>query len=182
MIGRAALIIASALLVAAAPAERPSAASLRAGLVGEWSGALGYRDYHSNELFELAVDTMITAVADGVTQVRTSRFDEGPNKAPVWIVTVSVDDPVKSSVTSAAFRKGRAVEPDVEIAEVTAYISPTAWTIVYRRTGTDDDRPADIRVTETRNGPDLLAVKEVSAVGANAWKFRNQTRLRLKRG
>lgn len=175
------ILLAVALSALALPVHaeevRPSAASLRAGLAGTWTGALGYRDYQTNKLTELAVETQIDSVPDGFTQIRTSRFDEGPGRKPVWITSVSLDDPKAGTVTSASFRAGRKVEPETETVEVARYANPTSWTLVYRQAGSDDDKPADIRVTETRTGDDLLEVKEVSRVGANTWAFRNQTRL-----
>jgi hypothetical protein len=101
-----------AIVILAGPAvsqEAPSATDLRAGLAGAWSGALGYRDYQSNQLFEIPVTTTIEQVPDGLTQIRRSLFDDGPDK-PVWITTVSLDDRAAGTVTSAAYRAGRAVE------------------------------------------------------------------------
>lgn len=114
---------------------------------------------------------------DGLTQIRRSLFDDGPDK-PVWITTVSLDDRAAGTVTSAAYRAGRAVELSVETVTVTAYVDPTHWSIVYGRTGQDGDSMADIRVTATRDGNDLLEIKEVRPAGSSeAWAYRNQTRL-----
>lgn len=156
-----------------------TAAALRAALVGNWAGALGYRDYQTNTLSELPVVTTIAQAGDGVTQVRTSKFDEGGKRPPVWITTVSIDDTKASTVTSASFRKGRVPELETDKMSVTRYTGPQAWTIVYAQTGEDDDKPAEIRVTETRNGDALLSKKEVRPVGGDdkTWRFRNQTRL-----
>lgn len=169
----------AATLIATQPAPAPSVGELRQGLAGSWTGALGYRDYQSNRLFELPVATTIAAVPDGETQVRTSRFDEGAGQAPVWITSVSRARP-GGEVETATFRVGRPVEVQAERTMLTRYISPTRWTIIYSQTGTDDDQPAEIRVTETRDGDDLLSVKDVRPAGdASAeWRFRNQTRLR----
>ena len=51
--------------------------------------------------------------------------------------------------------------------------------MVYDSLAEDDDQPAEIRVTETRDGDSLMSVKTVRPVGAedSAWRFRNQTRL-----
>ena len=177
--------IASIALLAAAPlgaqpaaAEPPTAAALRAGLAGRWTGHLGYRDYQSDKMFELPVATTISAVPDAVTLIRTSKFDEGRGRAPVWITTVTIDDAKAGTVESATFRAGRPAELQRESVSVAAYRGPTRWTIVYSQTATDDDKPAEIRVTETRDGADLVAVKEVRPAGSSApWQFRNQTRL-----
>lgn len=168
----------TALAATASAQTTPSPTELRLGMVGRWSGALGYRDYQSNELFEIPVTTTIATPGDGATLVRQSLFDDGPDK-PVWITTVSLDDRAAAISTSASFRAGRTVEPGIEAMGVTAHADATHWTIVYSQTGEDDDEPAEIRVTETRDGDVVTEVKEVRPVGAgeDAWRFRNQTRL-----
>ena len=173
-----ALVAAMALMAGTATTQtQPSAAELRAGLAGSWSGALGYRDYQSNELFEIPVTTTITLVADGVTQIRRSLFDDGPDK-PVWITTVSLDDPAAGSVTSSSYRAGRAVELTTQAVSVAAYVDPKHWSLIYERIGQDGESEAEIRVTETRDLDELLEIKEVRPVGSNAeWAYRNQTRL-----
>lgn len=163
----------------AAQTSTPSATSLRAGLAGKWAGTLGYRDYQTNKLTELSVRTAITVVPDQLTQIRTSEFDEGRERKSVWITSVSIDEPGDKRMKSASFRAGRAPELETETMSVTGYQGPTNWTITYSQTGTDGNQPSDIRVTETRDGANLLAVKEVRPVGSQqAWSFRNQTRLR----
>ena len=158
--------------------DAPSATELRLGLVGRWTGALGYRDYQSDELVEIPVATTITTPGDGATLIRQSLFDDGPSK-PVWITTISLDDPAAGTSISTSFRAGGTPELSTETVRVSAFVDPTHWTLIYGETGEDDDAPAEIRVTETRDGDGLLAVKEVRPVGApdDAWRFRNQTRL-----
>lgn len=169
------------LILAACPAmaqEAPSPTELRAGLAGRWTGALGYRDYQSDRLFEIPVHTTIEVVPDGATIIRRSLFDDGPAN-PVWITTVSIDNPDTGASTSASYRRGREPSLSTEAMRVSAWRDETHWTIVYAETGEDDDAPADIRVTETRDADSLTAVKEVRPVGAgdDAWRFRNQSRL-----
>lgn len=163
---------------AQAPATEASPASLVQGLAGRWAGALGYRDYQTDELFEIPVATTIVQVADGVTQVRTSLFDDGPDK-PVWITTTSLLDPVGGTVTSASYRAGRTVELNIETVRSADHRDADHWVLIYESVANDDDQPAEIRVTETRDGDSLLSVKQVRPVGADdaAWRFRNQTRL-----
>ena len=147
---------------------------------GDWTGALGYKDYQSGELFELGVKTSIRNVPDGVTQVRQSEFDEGPKKAPVWITTVSILDKDGAELSYAGFRKGRPVELRQQQISVQHYDGPTKWTLIYNEQGEDGDTKSDIRITETREGDSLKEVKEVRPLGeAKAeWKFRNQTVLK----
>ena len=177
------LLLTALVLILATPvvAEAQSALSateLRLGLAGRWTGALGYRDYQSDRLFELPVVTTIASPGDGATLVRQSLFDDGPGK-PVWITTISLDDPAAGTSTSTSFRAGETPELSTETVRVSAFTDPTHWTLIYAETGEDNEAPADIRVTETRDGDALLVVKEVRPVGAGdgAWRFRNQTRL-----
>lgn len=162
--------------------EFPRADALERSLQGTWTGALQYRDYQSNKLFGLDVTTQIAVGPDKVTITRLSAFDDGPKTGFVYITSVSLFDADGSHVTTATFRKGRAVEVSTDEARVTAYTDDRHWTIVYHVRDMDDDKPADIRVTQTRNGDDLLAVKDVKPAGApdTAYQFRNQTRLTVK--
>jgi hypothetical protein len=169
----------AALIAGATQAQTaPTPTELRLGLVGRWTGALGYRDYQTDQLFELPVATAISSPGDGATLIRQSLFDDGPNN-PVWITTVSLDDVAAATATSASYRAGRTVSLSTESLSVAAFTDPTHWTVVYSQVGEDDDAPAEIRVTETRDGDSLLEVKDVRPVGAgdDAWRFRNQTRL-----
>jgi hypothetical protein len=147
-------------------------------MAGKWTGALGYRDYQSNKLFELPVETEIRAVPDGVTVVRVSNYDDGPKTGIVYITTTSSFEPA-GRVTSTALRKGRAVETLVDDVRVASYTDATHWTITYERTGTDGDSPARIRTIEVRDGDTVLAKKDVmpAAEAAKGWQFRNQLRL-----
>lgn len=173
-----ALVLAFVTPVVAVSQSVPSATALRLGLAGRWTGALSYRDYQSDALFELPVGTTIASPGDGATLVRQSLFDDGPGK-PVWITTISLDDPAAGTSTSTSFRAGGTPALSTETMRVSAFTDPTHWTLVYVGTGEDNEAPADIRVTETRDGDALVEIKEVRPVGASeeAWRFRNQTRL-----
>lgn len=155
-------------------------ASLRDALAGEWEGSISYRDYQDGRMFELPMRTTIRPTGDGLTQIHVSRFDEGRGRAPVYITTISgfVSDPAR--LVSSFFRAGRPVDVQTEAAQLQRYDGPLNWTVIYSQTGEDDDRPAEIRVTETRDGDSLLAVKEVRPSPANGapWAVRNQVRLR----
>ena len=162
-------------------ADAPSPGTLERGLAGRWTGALEYRDYQSNRSFKLPLNTSLSTGADGATMTRLSSFDDGPKTGVVTITTVSLFD-ANGMLTSAMFRKGRAVEMWSEAARVSAYENATHWTLVYHRRGQDDDKAADIRITQTRRGAELTALKEVKPVDApdSAYVFRNQTVLTLQ--
>lgn len=151
--------------------------AMLAGLIGEWEGALGYRDYQSNRLFELPVHTTIDLASDGRTLIRTSRYDEGA--APhVFIVSASALG-ADGAYETAGFRAGRQMSVNRETIAVSRNEGPQHWTLVFSERGMDDERAADIRVTLTRDGDTTLAVKEVDYVDDPAvqFEFRNQTRL-----
>ncbi len=162
-------------------ADTPSPEALERGLAGRWSGALEYRDYQSNRSFKLPLNTLLSTGPDGATMTRVSSFDDGPQTGLVTITTVSLFD-ASGMLTSAMFRKGRAVEVWKEAARVSAFVDATHWTLVYQRQGQDDNRAADIRITQTRRGAELTALKEVKPVDApdSAYAFRNQTVLTLQ--
>lgn len=170
-------------LLCAAPAasaqETPEA--LLAGLAGDWQGALGYRDYQSNELFELDVQTHIRMAEDGRTVLRVSRFDEG-DAPDVFITSASAFDP-EGVYETAGFRAGRAMYATREAVALAEAQDATHWRLVFIERGMDDDRAADIRVTMTRDGDDMLSVKEVDYLEdpTVTYEFRNQTRLRRTR-
>jgi hypothetical protein len=160
----------------------PSAAELELSLVGHWQGALEYRDYQSDGLLRLPMQTRISVGPDGATLTRLSSFDDGPQTGIVTITTVGLFDRAGTQLSSATFRKGRAVESFSDDARVTQWQDAQHWTLVYQRRGLDNNQVADIRVTQTRKGAELRAVKEVKAVDQSdsAYAFRNQTVLRLQ--
>ncbi len=156
----------------------PTPAKLQGAMAGQWTGALGYRDYQTNELFELPVKTEIVAVPDGVTIVRTSSYDDGPQTGLVYITSTSFYEPAGTVKTTIA-RKGKPFELLTDQVRVVAYTDPAHWTVVYERTGTDGDSPARVRTTEVRDGDTVLAKKDVLPLAAakKRWQFRNQLRL-----
>lgn len=163
----------------AAAQNLPSPFDLQAGLVGKWTGTLGYRDYRTNKLFELPVTTEIRALPDKATVIRISSFDDGPKTGFVYITSASLYDAAKSTVTTTTLRKGRAVETSTDAVTVIAYTDPAHWAVRYESDGSDDNKPARLRTTETRDGNTVMTVKEVMPKddAAKGWQFRNQTRL-----
>ena len=120
----------------------------------DWAEDAARRDFRLNALYADAAGTVFDPTGGGL------------------------DDAAAGTVTSASYRAGRAVELSTETVTVATYDDPTHWSIVYARTGRDGDADADIRVTETRDGSNLLEIKEVRPAGSNeAWAYRNQTRL-----
>lgn len=168
------------LATATAQAQTPTPAALDQALAGRWAGHLEYRDYQNDRRYKLPMQTEVQLASDGATLTRLSRFDDGPARGTVLITTVSLYDDAGRSVTAASFRRGRGVETITEEARVVAYSGPAQWTAEWQRRGVDGNQPSDIRVTVTRHGDELRAVKEVREVRADGaaaapWVFRNET-------
>ncbi len=159
--------------------EIPRADKLEIGLKGAWRGALEYRDYQSGNKFELPMTAQIEVGMDNATITRVSTFDDGPVTGMVYITTVSLFDKTASQVTNAVFRKSHTVDMWIDDARVAAYQDGSHWTIVYQHVGIDNEKPAEVRITQTRIGDTLITLKEVKPVGAadKDYLFRNQVRL-----
>lgn len=173
-----ALLLAAALAPAAAPLT-PEAA--RASTLGRWQGQLEYRDYQADKWFGLPVTVAISDGGDGVTQLRTADFDDGPQTGIVRITTVSLLDPAKATLYSTSFRKARVPELQTARVALTDARDATHWTLVETIAGTDDNRPATLRETTVRDGDAMVTLKEVDFTddAKVEWLARNRTTLRL---
>lgn len=168
-------------LAAAAPA--PDLGTLLAGTAGQWHGQLQYRDYQSNRWQGLPMDVQVTAQPDGVTLIRTATYNDGPRTGLVYITSVAQLDHSTNRQTYAQFRKGRPVDSgaaELRLAEVS---SLRHWVIVATETREDGDSQAEVRETTSRNGDELITLKEVNPTGdgKDEWLPRNQTVLKLVR-
>lgn len=85
-------------------------AQARASLAGEWNAELQYRDYQSGEWQGIPFKTSITMVGDGVTQIRTSAYDDGPKAGTVWITSVSLLAKDGTTEYTGTYRAGRPAE------------------------------------------------------------------------
>ena len=119
--------------------EKPGPHVLQAGLAGNWTGALGYRDYKSNKLFELPMTTEIRALPDKATFIRVSSFDDGPKTGFVYITSASLYDSAKGNVATTTLRKGRPVETSTDMVTTVTYTDATHWVVRYQSDGTDGE-------------------------------------------
>ncbi len=179
---RAAVITALLLLIRATPAlaatpDSERAARLLAATAGQWKGELQYRDYQSNSWQGLPVDVAISAQPDGVTTVRTARYDDGPQTGIVTITTATMIDNAASTQAYAIFRKGRAVDAGAAtISLVQSGSDPTKWTIVTLERRKDGNDVAQVRETTTRDGDMMTTLKEVDPVDDKTeWLPRNRS-------
>lgn len=159
-------------------------AEARASLAGRWTGKLEYRDYQEDRWFGLPVTIDAELVADGVTLIQRAAFDDGPKTGTVHITTVSILGADGSTEQTASFRAGQTAELGSAALRLTGTANGTAadtthWTMIAERVGEDDDRPAHIRETSTRDGDTLVTLKEVDFTDDDGehWLARNRTTL-----
>lgn len=175
----AAIIGAIAPTAAQTPAEAITPTSIRAAMAGNWAGKLEYRDYQADRWFGLPVRVSIEVMRDGLTIIRHADFDDGPKTGIVTITTIALLDPATGREQSASFRKGRNSEVTTTTLKLTRAEALDRWTLEETRDGTDDDRPARIRETTTRDGATMETLKEVDFLDdtGEAWLTRNRTTL-----
>jgi hypothetical protein len=168
-------------LPAASDAANGQAAVLLSQTAGQWQGELQYRDYQSNTWQGLPMAVTIVAQPDGVTTVRTARFDDGPKTGTVTITTVALVDSTAATVAYASFRRGRPTDTGVtKIAGVTAGADAAHWTIVTTEQRIDGNMLAQVRETTTRAGDTMTTLKEVNPLDdkQDVWLARNRSVLR----
>lgn len=156
-------------------------ADTRTELAGRWQGQLEYRDYQANRWFGIPVTIEVELIDDGATVIRKASFDDG-NSGTVYITIVSMLAPDGKTEYVGSFRADRPAElgrlslrfADTKKGEAA---DATHWTVIAESDGKDDDRPAKIRETTTRNGTELVTLKEVdfSDDDKEEWLQRNRT-------
>ena len=159
------------------PPTTPTPAALEAGLAGRWQGTLGYRDYETNRLEEIPVQTRLEALPDSATIIRVSTFDDGPRVGDVTITTASLFDAAAGGVATATLRQGRPLEARPEQVRVAQFTDAGHWTLVFEGDGTDGDSQARLRTTQVRDGDVLTATKDIQRKGSADWQFRNRSKL-----
>ncbi len=153
--------------------------TIRAAMVGQWKGQLEYRDYQADKWFGLPVQVSIELMRDGLTLIRHADFDDGPKTGIVTITSIGLLDPATATEQTATFRKGRTADLIKTALRLTRADALDRWTLVETRDGTDDNRPARIRETTTRDGATMVTLKEVDFLddAGAAWLTRNRTTL-----
>ncbi len=157
-------------------------AQARQSMVGAWTGKLEYLDYGAKRWFGIDVKVVVEDQGDGVTLLRKADFDDGPKVGNVRITSISMFDPAKSQTHDAAFRKGRDVSLDtwsVHLADGTT--DSEHWVMVEELKGEDDNRPARLRETTTRNGASMITLKEVEFLDDPKQEWIQRNRITLMR-
>lgn len=148
-----------------------------ASITGDWSGELYYLDYQTGQRFGIPMSVSAEVTPDGATLLQKVQFtDPGVVVHAITLTTVSRET---GEVLEAYFREQRGEYSRYTLTDVD-YKSAEQWSLVMEREGSDDDRPATIRTTLTRQGDSLDSLKEVrfSDVADSAWFKRNGTELK----
>ena len=176
-------ILTAVALATAIPAPAQEApvtlAEARASVSGMWQGELQYRDYQTDRWFGIPMTVEMELVEDGVTLIRRAAFDDGPAVGTVYITTVQMLGPDGISEYSTSFRADRPAASETMILSLREARDTRHWVISSETDGMDDDRPARIRETLTRDGDNLTSLKEVdfSDDDVAEWLVRNRSML-----
>jgi hypothetical protein len=124
----------------------------------------------------------IHPLSDNATVITVNSFADGFKTGIVTITDVALFDDRAGTVSVASLRRLRPVTVDTSAVAVT-YTNPLHWTITYTSEGRDDDKPATLKVTQTRDGDNLTAVKDVQFKDPGAtWIQRNTSVLHRDTG
>ena len=176
----ASLAIATSAQAASEQAQPVDVAAARASLNGRWEGTLEYLDYSANTWFGIPVKTWIEDQGDKATTIRRSDFDDGPTVGNVRITSVELFDAATGSVTTGSFRKGRAIDVHTYAVRIEGKAQNAMhWIMVEEVLATDNNRPALLRYTTSRNGDNFETLKQVNFQDdeVSEWMTRNRTRM-----
>ena len=172
-------ILASLLLLALQSVRADVALpSLLNASVGTWEGELYYLDYQSGQRFGIPMRVDADVTPDGATLVRRLTFtDPGNLVHAINLVTIDRDS---GEMVEAYFREGKGELLRYQVIGV-EYANDEEWRIVYEQDGRDDNRPARIRHTISRDGEEMTSSKQVRFLDEDEGRLvlRNGTRLTL---
>ncbi len=153
------------------------AASVLGASTGEWEGELYYLDYQSGQRFGIPMRVDAELTPDGTTLVRRLTFTDPGNL--VHAVNLSTIDRDTGELVEAYFREGRGEMNRFDIVKID-FTDETEWELIYEQDGIDDDRPARIRHTVSREGNSMSSSKAVRFLHDDGEYFvRNGTVLEL---
>ncbi len=145
-----------------APVAATAAGPLNQNFGGSWAGQLEYKDYGNGE--RVFLPTWVETIADPAGNAVTFRYtyDDGPTKVVREVVTLTFDG---ANATIASEGK----PPDrYSVSGLEAFRKVNRGTLVLTGTGTDNSKPADIRITLTLRRNLYTWVKETRAAGTQA--------------
>jgi hypothetical protein len=179
----AALLVAgsaAAQIPTAAP-PTPTAPALVAALSGRWVGTLGSSP-GSGPVQSQPMVAEIHGLSDNATVITVSSFQDAVQQSIVTVTDVALFDDRAGSVAVASFRKSQPVAVNTSTVAV-AFTNILHWSITYISEGRDQDKPASIRVIQTRDGDTLTAIRAVRLKDSGAdWVQRNISSLHRDTG
>jgi len=147
---------------AAVPAHIPS--ELEQALSGNWTGVLEYRDYSepATSTKRVQLPTWLSITPAGSSQTWHYLYDDGPNKLVEETDTISFD-PSTSTYTESENSK------PPHTYRVTGYPDLRAGRgqLVLAGNGTDNDKPAETRITLTIRRNLLTVLEETRPAGSS---------------
>jgi len=173
------LILTCSLLLSCAVSAQTAPASqiqtdLRNALIGDWVGVLEYRDYSEPPTSTKRVDlpTWLSITANGPALSEHFIYDDGPAKTVDSTDTVTLD-PAAGLYTETSAGKA------AQVYKVTGYdkLKSGRGELVLSGAGTDNDKPAEIRMTLTIRRNLLTWTEETRPAGSSeAFAFRHAYR------
>ena len=153
------------------------AASILGASTGAWEGELYYLDYESGRRFGIPMRVDAELTPDKTTLIRRLEFTDPGNL--VHAVNLTTVDRDSGELVEAYFREGRGEMNRFDIVRID-FRDEAEWQLVFEQDGTDDDRPARIRHTVSRDGDKMTSSKAVLFLDEDGEYFvRNGTELRL---
>ena len=144
------------------PVAAVAAGPLNQNFGGSWAGQLEYKDYGNGERVFLPtwVETVAAPAGNAVTFNYT--YDDGPTKVVRESVTLTFDG------ATATITSGKEKPAIYSVAGLEVFRKVNRGTLVLTGTGTDNDKPADVRITITLRRNLYTWVKETRAAGTQA--------------
>jgi len=147
---------------------------LRNALIGDWVGVLEYRDYSEPPTSTKRVDlpTWLSITANGAALTEHFIYDDGPTKTVESTETVTLD-PGAGLYTEASAGK------PAKVYKATGYdkLKSGRGELVLTGAGTDNDKPAETRITLTIRRNLLTWTEETRPAGSSeAFAFRHAYR------
>lgn len=171
------LVLSSFLLVFSASAQTIPAnlkADLQKSLVGDWTGVLEYRDYSEpvTSTKREKLPTWLSISTAGTAESWHYIYDDGPSKVVEETDTVAFD-PAASTYSEADDDK------PAQVFKVTGFETLTngRGQLVLTGSGTENDKPSEMRITLTIRRNLLEILEETRPAGsAEAFAFRHAFR------
>jgi hypothetical protein len=150
------------MLHAQTPAQTQS--ELRQSLSGQWTGVLEYRDYSEppTSTKRVQLPTWLTITPSGESLSEHFIYDDGPTK------TVEETDLVTLDIAASTYSETDNGKP-AQVYRVTGYdkLKSGRGEIILTATTTDDDKPAETRITLTIRRNLLTWLEEVRPAGSS---------------